>query len=71
MPTSTATVIANGENRLVELPCSVAEFLFRCGWKPTQVVVEHNGNVLARSCLAETQLNDGDSLEIIQPVAGG
>ena len=40
-------------------------------WKPTQVVVEYNGQVLGRAELTETMLKDGDSLEVIVAVAGG
>ena len=43
----------------------------RCGWRPTQVVVEYNGHVLPRSDLVNAELQDGDRLEIIVPVAGG
>jgi len=66
-----AKVIANGQPREVELPCTVAQFLAQCGWKPTQVVVECNGNILPRSELATRSVQDNDRLEIIIPVAGG
>ena len=66
-----ATIIANGQEKQIELPCSVEGFLRLCGWRSTQVVVEHNGTVLSRSTVANVQLQDGDRLEIIQPVAGG
>jgi thiamine biosynthesis protein ThiS len=65
------TIIANGEERQIRVPCSVADFLKNCGWRPTQVVVEHNGNVLPRTKVETVPLQNGDRLEIIQPVAGG
>lgn len=71
MDARTANIAANGERRKVELPCTVATFLKRCGWRSTQVVVEYNGHVLPRSDLAKAELQDGDRLEIIVPVAGG
>lgn len=64
-------IVANGEERRVKSPCSIADFLGMCGWKPTQVVVEYNGNVLPKPDLGTKQLKDGDHLEIIVPVAGG
>ncbi len=64
-------IIANGEERWIRKPCSVAGFLETCGWKATQVVVERNGRVLERSELGVTQLEADDRLEIIVPVAGG
>ena len=66
-----ATIIANGSPHDVSLPWTVAQLLESCGWKPTQVVVELNGNVMDRNVLADRQLQDGDRVEIIVPVAGG
>lgn len=64
-------ILANGQRRDVKLPCTVAEFVAACGLKPTQVVVEQNGEVLARGDLPNRQLKHGDRLELIVPVAGG
>ena len=63
--------VANGEEQEIGLPCTVTEFLAGLGWKPTQVVVERNGDVLAKADYDTTGLADGDRLEIIIPVAGG
>jgi len=71
MKSEETSIMANGQRREVNLPCSVADFLGSCGWKATQVVVEHNGNVLGRGELSQIMLGDGDRLEIIIPVAGG
>jgi len=71
MSDSTAMIVLNGQPRQVKQPCSVAELLAELGWKPTQVVVERNGNVLPRAEAGATALKDGDQLEIILPVAGG
>jgi thiamine biosynthesis protein ThiS len=66
-----ATIVANGKRQAVKLPCSVADFVQGCGWKGTQVVVEHNGIVVSREKLGRVMLSEGDQLEIIVPVAGG
>jgi sulfur carrier protein len=66
-----ATVLANGRQEQVELPCSVAGFVTAHGWKATQVVVERNGRVLGRDELGTVMINGGDQLEVIVPVAGG
>ena len=71
MSSNITRIEANGILRSVQTPCSVADFVAGCGYKSTQVVVEHNGNVLARNELAHTMLKDGDRLEVIVPVAGG
>jgi len=66
-----ATIEANGKPIQIELPCSLAEFLGQCGWRPTQVVVELNGEVVPRRQADIVKLKEGDRLEIIMPVAGG
>ena len=71
MKPETAIIIANGEQKEIELPCSVRDFLASCGIRATQVVVEHNGRALERDRLREVELRDGDRLEVIVPVAGG
>ena len=71
MSAEPARIIANGSETRVQLPCTVAGFLADRGWKPTQVVVEHNGNVLAKNEMTTQPLRDGDRLEIVVPVAGG
>jgi thiamine biosynthesis protein ThiS len=71
MRQSEICVIVNGETRRVRAGFSVADVLAATPFKPTQVVVEHNGNVLDRNRLGEVALEDGDRLEIVIPVAGG
>jgi thiamine biosynthesis protein ThiS len=65
------TIIANGEQKRLASPCSVADFVASCGFKTTQVVVEYNAKVLDRTQLDKVQLREGDRLEVIVPVAGG
>ncbi len=71
MKQAEASIVANGKVDVVIRPCSVATYLRMAGWKPTQVVVERNGLVLSRSQLGDIFLEEGDRLEVIQPVAGG
>ena len=71
MKAESITILANGKEEEVVLPCSVADFVSGCGWKATQIVVEYNGRVLGRAELTQTMLRSGDSLEVIVPVAGG
>ncbi len=63
--------MANGIPQVVELPCTVFEFLVRQGLPPRSVVVEHNGEAVAPSEFPERPLNAGDRLEIVRIVAGG
>jgi sulfur carrier protein len=71
MSANPAQIVANGESKPIDLPCTVEDFIRQSGWRPTQVVVEHNGTVLSRLSLQSVQLKDGDRLEVIVPVAGG
>ena len=71
MKAESITITANGEPREIGLPCTVGEFLGRLGWKASQVVVEHNGQVLLKEAVRTTPLRDGDQIEVIVPVAGG
>lgn len=71
MGTETVRIVANGQERTVNQPYSVADLLKELGWKATQVVVEHNGRVLPRMDVGNVWLSNGDQLEIILPVAGG
>lgn len=66
-----ATVTLNGKTVQVRLPCTLGQLLAQFGWRPTQVVVEHNGQVVPRTKAAAVGLAAGDRLEVIMPVAGG
>lgn len=64
------TLVLNGKEREVcatEVEGLVAEL----GLPLAAALVEHNGTALLRSEWAETNLRDGDRLEIIRMVAGG
>ena len=65
------TVIANGQEIVAALPCSLEEFLLSQELLPRSVVVEHNGEAVAPSEFATRQLAAGDRLEIVKIVAGG
>ncbi len=71
MKREAVTIIANGEQKRLKSPCSLADFVASCGFKTTQVVVEYNAKVLARGELGKVELKNGDRIEVIVPVAGG
>ncbi len=71
MKTEMGKIIVNGEMRECLLPCTVADLLKELDLKPTQVVVERNGEALPKARMASVLLHHGDSVEIILPVAGG
>ncbi len=71
MKPETITLVVNGAPRSASRGQSVGDLLATTGFKPTQVVVERNGQVLDRAGLARVALQEGDRIEIIVPVAGG
>jgi sulfur carrier protein len=61
----------NGKPRALPDNTSIQEMLDRMGLDCLQVVVEHNQKIVSRQRLAETILNNGDTLEVIHFVGGG
>ncbi len=61
----------NGEEKTFAGQLSLAELIERLGMKGDRVAVELNREIVARAQWAETQLNDGDRLEIVHFVGGG
>jgi thiamine biosynthesis protein ThiS len=65
------TLIANGNEVPVELPCTLEQFLVSQNQSPRSVVVELNGEAVPPSDFAARELAPGDRLEIVRIVAGG
>ncbi len=61
----------NGEGKTFDAPLSLARLIEQLGMKGDRVAVELNREIVARAQWAETQLNDGDRLEIVHFVGGG
>lgn len=61
----------NGEARSLDRSMSVSEFLAERGLQERMVVVEHNGEILARERYGDVFLQPSDNLEIVQMMAGG
>lgn len=64
-------VRVNGDDVEVAEGSSVRALLEQLGLAGRLVVVERNGEPVARSALATTLLADGDRLELVRAVAGG
>lgn len=64
----------NGEEREfanLAVPFSLAALIEILGMKPDRVAVELNRDIVSRTRWAETALNEGDKLEVVQFVGGG
>lgn len=61
----------NGERRSLQPPVTVAQLLEHQGLAGKRVAVERNGEIVPRSRHSDTQLAQGDRLEIVVAVGGG
>ena len=65
------TIRLNGEPFDVAGPLSVSELLALLGIDPRRVAVEHNLIVVKKPLFAQTMVQDGDEVEIVNFVGGG
>jgi sulfur carrier protein len=61
----------NGESRVLPAGCTVAMVLAQLDAAGRRVAVERNGEIVPRSLHIDTQLADGDALEVVVAVGGG
>jgi thiamine biosynthesis protein ThiS len=64
-------VTINGDRRQVEPGQTLAQYIHLLSLEPRMVVIERNGEIVARDHYAVTPLAEGDTLEIVQMMAGG
>lgn len=68
---ATIEIRLNGEPRALAEGASVADLVRDLGLLPEQVAVERNGELVPRARHAETQLGEGDAVEVVTLVGGG
>lgn len=64
-------LVINGESRDFNSISALSDLLTHLGLKPDRVAVELNRELVSRDRWAQTQLADGDKLEIVHFVGGG
>ena len=64
-------ITLNGEPFELDAPLSVADLLTKLAIDARRVAVEHNLSILKRHLFADTRVNDGDRIEIVNFVGGG
>ncbi|MFT4301253.1 MAG: sulfur carrier protein ThiS [Desulfovibrio sp.] len=64
-------IVVNGLAESCAPETSISAFLAERGYEASAVVVERNGQILARDTFAQTCLQKDDCLEIVQFVGGG
>jgi thiamine biosynthesis protein ThiS len=67
----TIRVTLNGDAREVASGRTVQTLLGDLGLHPRLVVVEHNRTILDRAHYAETEVREGDTIEVVHFVGGG
>jgi len=64
-------VIINGDDHQLDGPMTLSGLVEHLGMKADRVAVELNLEIVPRNRWVETQLADGDRLEIVPCVGGG
>jgi sulfur carrier protein len=64
-------LVINGDDQLVDGPITLGALIEQLGMKSDRVAVELNLDIVPRQQWMETQLADGDRLEIVHFVGGG
>ena len=65
------TLQVNGEPRTCSLPSPLPDLLNQLGFNPRLIAVEYNGEILHRQFWSQTQVQEGDRLEVVTIVGGG
>jgi len=73
MPSNTdqITLQVNGESHICSPQTQLPQLLEQLGLNPRLVAVEYNGEILHRQFWSQTQMHDGDTIEIVTIVGGG
>lgn len=61
----------NGEEKNFDAPLTLSALVAAMGLKSDRVAVELNRDIVPRTQWLQTNLNDGDRLEIVHFVGGG
>lgn len=64
-------VIVNGETRQLPDPCTVSTLLQALNLPEARIAVERNREVVPRSRYPDTELAEGDRVELVRFVGGG
>lgn len=68
---SELAITVNGEPRRISGPATVADLLRHLQLDPRTVVVELNRQIVRRPQIGETELAEGDAVELVHFVGGG
>lgn len=69
--TTQITLQVNGESRTCLAQTHLPQLLEQLGLNRRLIAVEYNGEILHRQFWSQTQMQEGDKLEIVTIVGGG
>jgi len=64
-------IVLNGENRTLAAVLTLQQLIQQIGLDERKVAVERNLEIVPRSTYGQTQLQNGDRIEIVEFVGGG
>lgn len=64
-------IIVNGQSRSFETSADLSSLLEQLGYSGDTFAVALNGDFVARTDYAETEIKEGDALDVVAPVVGG
>ena len=64
-------ITVNGESTVCNEEATLLDLTLRLRLSPAHLVVERNRDIVPAGTFAETALQDGDTLELLQFVGGG
>ena len=67
----TIDITINGETYNCSLKTKLPDLLASLGFNLRLIAIEYNGEILHKQYWSETELNNGDRLEIVTIVGGG
>jgi sulfur carrier protein len=69
--TTSINLMVNGESVSCNQQTNLPELLTQLNLNPRTIAVEYNGEILHRQYWSNTQMQEGDRLEIVTIVGGG
>ncbi|MFC6635202.1 sulfur carrier protein ThiS [Microbulbifer taiwanensis] len=64
-------IFVNGEGHSFERPTDLSNLLQQLGYSGETFAVALNGDFVPRASYLQTEIKDGDALDVVAPVVGG
>jgi len=64
-------LVINGEKKIIDNIKTVQDLLLKLGYEIDSVAIACNSTFISRSKYSESQLQDGEEIEILVPMQGG